>query len=67
MERKGGKAPEVVGWFDPVTTDYDEWVKIHRKGNVVVIGYCSVKEFLSNYSPQDSKPSLSIDFIEQKL
>ena len=53
--------------FDPVTTDYDEWVKIHRKGNVVVIGYCSVKEFLSNYSPQDSKPSLSIDFIEQKL
>jgi hypothetical protein len=56
-----------VGWFDPVTTDYDEWVKIHRKGNVVVIGYCSVKEFLSNYSPQDSKPSLSIDFIEQKL
>ena len=60
MERKGGKAPEVVGWFDPVTTDYDEWVKIHRKGNVV-------KEVLSNYSPQDSKPSLSIDFIEQKL
>jgi len=26
-----------------------------------------VQDFLSSYSPQDSKPSLSIDFIEQKL
>ena len=27
----------------------------------------SVQDFLSSYSPRDSKPSLSIDFIEQKL
>ena len=27
----------------------------------------SIQDFLSGYSPRDSKPSLSIDFIEQKL
>ena len=46
---------------DPVTTDYDEWVKNHRPWS------WSVQDFLSGYSPRDSKPSLSIDFIEQKL
>ena len=46
---------------DPNTTDFDEWVKTHRRWS------WSVQEFLSYYSPQDSKPSLSIDFIEQKL
>lgn len=46
---------------DPVTTDFDEWVKNHRPWS------WSVQKFLSGYSPQDSKPSLSIDFIEQKL
>lgn len=46
---------------DPNTTDFDEWVKTHRRWS------WSVQEFLSGYSPQDSKPSLSIDFIEQKL
>ncbi len=46
---------------DPVTTDYDEWVKNHRPWS------WSVQDFLSSYSPRDSKPSLSIDFIEQKL
>ncbi len=48
---------------DPNTTDFDEWVKNHRKGR----WSWSVQDFLSGYSPQDSKPSLSIDFIEQKL
>ena len=52
---------------DPVTTDYDEWVKTHRKGMFVDIWSWSVQKFLSGYSPQDSKPSLSIDFIEQKI
>jgi hypothetical protein len=46
---------------DPNTTDFDEWVKTHRRWS------WSVQEFLSGYSPQDSKPSLSIDFIEQQL
>ena len=52
---------------DPVTTDYDEWVKTHRKGMFVDIWSWSVQKFLSGYSPQGSKPSLSIDFIEQQL
>ncbi len=46
---------------DPNTTDFDEWVKTHRRWS------WSIQDFLSGYSPQDSKPSLSIDFIEQKL
>ena len=52
---------------DPVTTDYDEWVKNHRKGMFVDRWSWSVQDFLSGYSPRDSKPSLSIDFIEQKI
>ena len=40
---------------DPNTTDFDELVKTHRRWS------WSVQEFLS------SNPSLSIDFIEQKL
>ena len=52
---------------DPVTTDYDEWVKNHRKGMFVDRWSWSVQDFLSGYSPRDSKPSLSIDFIEQQL
>ena len=52
---------------DPVTTDYDEWVKNHRKGMFADTWSWSVQNFLSDYSPRDSKPSLSIDFIEQKL
>ena len=52
---------------DPVTTDYDEWVKNHRKGMFADTWSWSVQDFLSSYSPRDSKPSLSIDFIEQKL
>ena len=52
---------------DPNTTDLDEWVKTHRKGILVDRWSWSVQEFLSGYSPQGSKPSLSIDFIEQKL
>jgi len=52
---------------DPVKTDIDEWVKTHRKGMFVDRWSWSVQDFLSGYSPRDSKPSLSIDFIEQKL
>lgn len=52
---------------DPNTTDLDEWEKTHRKGMFVDRWSWSVQEFLSGYSPRDSKPSLSIDFIEQKL
>lgn len=52
---------------DPVKTDIDEWVKTHRKGMFVDIWSWSVQDFLKTYSPQDSKPSLSFDFIEQKL
>ncbi len=52
---------------DPNTTDLDEWVKTHRKGILVDRWSWSIQDFLSGYSPQDSKPSLSIDFIEQKL
>lgn len=52
---------------DPNTTDFDEWVKTHRKGMFVDIWSWSVQDFLKTYSPQDSKPSLSFDFIEQKL
>ena len=52
---------------DPVTTDFDKWVKIHGKGLFVDRWSWSVQDFLSGYSPRDSKPSLSIDFIEQKL
>ena len=52
---------------DPVTTDLDEWVKTHRKGMFVDRWSWSIQDFLSGYSPQDSKPSLSIDFIEQKI
>lgn len=52
---------------DPVKTDIDEWLKTHRKGILVDIWSWSVQDFLKTYSPQDSKPSLSIDFIEQQL
>ena len=52
---------------DPNTTDFDEWVKTHRKGMFVDIWSWSVQDFLKTYSSQDSKPSLSFDFIEQKL
>ena len=52
---------------DPVKTDIDEWVKTHRKGMFVDIWSWSVQDFLKTYSSQDSKPSLSFDFIEQKL
>ncbi len=52
---------------DPNTTDFDEWVKTHRKGMFVDRWSWSVQKFLSGYSQQDSKPFLSIDFIEQKL
>ena len=52
---------------DPNTTDLDEWVITHRKGILVDRWSWSVRDFLSSYSPRDSKPSLSIDFIEQKL
>jgi len=52
---------------DPNTTDFDEWVKTHRKGMFVDRWSWSVQDFLSGYSPRDSKPSLSIDFIEQQL
>ncbi len=52
---------------DPVTTEYDEWEKKHRKGMFVDRWSWSVQDFLNGYSPRDSKPSLSIDFIEQKL
>lgn len=41
--------------------DLDEWVENHRPRS------WSVQDFLSSYSPRDSKPSLSIDFIEQKI
>jgi len=46
---------------DPVTTDFDEWERNHR------LWSWSVQDFLESCSPQDSKPSLSIDFIEQQL
>jgi hypothetical protein len=52
---------------DPNTTDLDEWVITHRKGILVDRWSWSIQEFLSDYSPRDSKPSLSIDFIEQKI
>ena len=52
---------------DPNTTDFDEWVKTHRKGMFVDRWSWSVQDFLESCSPQDSKPSLSIDFIEQQL
>ena len=52
---------------DPNTTDLDEWVITHRKGILVDRWSWSIQDFLSSYSPRDSKPSLSIDFIEQKL
>ena len=52
---------------DPNTTDLDEWEKTHRKGMFVDRWSWSIQDFLSGYSPRDSKPSLSIDFIEQKL
>ena len=52
---------------DPVTTDSDKWVKMHGRGLFVDRWSWSVQDFLSGYSPRDSKPSLSIDFIEQKL
>ena len=52
---------------DPNTTDFDEWVKNHRKGILVDVWSWSVQDFLKSCSPQDSKPSLSIDFIEQQL
>lgn len=52
---------------DPVTTDFDKWVKIHGKGLFVDRWSWSVQDFLESCSPQDSKPSLSIDFIEQQL
>ena len=52
---------------DPNTTDFDEWEKTHRKGMFVDRWSWSVQDFLESCSPQDSKPSLSIDFIEQQL
>ena len=51
---------------DPVTTDFDKWVKIHGKGMRIPWKW-PVQVFLRQYSTRDSKPSLSIDFIEQKL
>jgi hypothetical protein len=51
---------------DPVTTDFDKWVKIHGKGMRIPWKW-PVQVFLRQYSTRDSKPSLSFDFIEQKL
>ena len=51
---------------DPVTTDYDKWVKTHGKGMRIPWKW-PVQVFLRQYSTRDSKPSLSFDFIEQKL
>ena len=51
---------------DPVTTDFDKWVKTHGKGMRIPWKW-PVQVFLRQYSTRDSKPSLSIDFIEQKL
>lgn len=52
---------------DPETTDLNEWEKTHRQGMFVDRWSWSVQEFLNKYSPQNSKPSLSINFIEQNL
>ena len=51
---------------DPVTTDFDKWVKIHGKGMRIPWKW-PVQVFLRQYSTRDSKPSLSTDFIEQQL
>ena len=51
---------------DPVTTDYDKWVKTHGKGMRIPWKW-PVQVFLRQYSTRDSKPSLSTDFIEQQL
>ena len=51
---------------DPVTTDFDKWVKIHGKGMRIPWKW-PVQVFLRQYSTRDSKPSLSFDFIDQKL
>ena len=48
---------------DPVTTDYDEWVKTHRKGKFVEQWSWSAREFLGD----DTGVLLSIDFINQKF
>ena len=52
---------------NPDTTNFDEWVKTHQKGNFWPIWSFSVKDFLERYSPRDSKPTLSIEFINQKF
>ena len=51
---------------DPVTTDFDKWVKTHGKGMRIPWKW-PVQVFLRQYSTRESKPSLSIDFIEQQL
>ena len=51
---------------DPVTTDFDKWVKIHGKGMRIPWKW-PVQVFLRQYSTRDSKPSLSIDYIHQNL
>lgn len=38
---------------DPVTTDFDEWVKNHRKGMFVDTWSWSIQNFLNDYSPRD--------------
>ena len=51
---------------DPVTTDFDKWVKTHGKGMRIPWKW-PVQVFLRQYSTRDSKPSLSIDYIHQNL
>ena len=51
---------------DPVTTDFDKWVKTHGKGMRIPWKW-PMQDFLRQYSSGDSKPPLSFDFIEQQL
>jgi len=48
---------------DPVTTDFEEWEKKHRRGMLYRACSWSAREFLGD----DTGVLLSIDFINQKF
>jgi hypothetical protein len=68
---------EVIRWvdaecqnvfvFDPVTTDVETWVAANRQGAFTPTFKWKVGDFVRSFMPTDSKPFLSIDFIDQKL
>ena len=54
--------------FDPVTTDVETWIAANRHERMGTPTFkWKVGNFVRSFMPRDSKPFLSIDFINQKI